>query len=1313
MRTYFFLILFFWSNLSLSQDFSPKKSVCNYSTSIINAKSIDLDNDGDIDILNGDNEKLFWFENISDEEFFQRQVIYETPLEGIELMDVNNDGFKDILLLGYADLKYLKNLGNGSFGPEELIYDGFQGLITAYPFDLNLDGFVDIVCSSQLNHTISWIENNGDETFSDINVLNTSALFAYDVGAGDLNGDGLPDVISNSLQDNTISWYTNLGNGNFSSEVIISDAFNFGSNIIVLDYNNDNYLDIICTNESGGDKIIAVFENDGLANFQYNELHNISGGNFILRDLECEDIDSDGDLDFILAINAIRLIQNLGNGSFLEIYIDDLHSGALHLELADVNDDNSNDLIAVTEDDRQLAWYESNGLLFNEESVLNTQIKNPQKIFLSDIELDGDLDVFVAAYDDMSVSAFRNDGMGNFGTQTILSDDIQWVQQVSLADLTENGFSDLAYNAENNSAINWRPYIGGGNFGDVQSIFIGSNLRSFKIVDTDGDGDNDIIIHTTSAGNRIKLVENLGFGSFSTTEDIENFMVQINEVELTDMDGDGDTDIVILLENTNGIHVLMNLGNNNFTEPIEIFSPALGGLGSQIAITDIENDGLPEVVYSLNQNLTGYISYLKNLGNMNFEQFDLFEEEGFSTNRIEASDLDQDGLNEIIFQYSNSNNQISGLFALIVDGFGNSINTVQLTNSATQIRDMRIADIDSDNLPDIILSEAPYEDICWYENQSDHGCTDNAACNYDPDALFDNGSCCYGSICGCTNPIASNYDSDAICDDGSCVYSYGCLNPFADNYDPTVSFNNDSCTYKIRGVVFFDENENGIKELNEYGLAIRDIEVNFNNTVAYTNGEGYFQFPPVLLTTPQGIIEHNNDNLSFPFSTTDDPYSFDFENELPEINFGVSNEIPYSSIYVEISPPGGFNLCDTTKSYNIYFRNEGNYPIDGTIEFKFDELFQGYTEITPIDSIVGDKFYLGFENLLPSQLVCYQIGLFTPTVDYIGEILTLEANAYGYFDGQEIASGEEIIDQEHVCSYDPNDKSVFPIGYTDEHFVQKDSLLEFLIRFQNTGNAPAQNIWIRDTIDVNLDLNTFQLRANSHLVNLSLDHDTREAVFFFEDIQLPDSVNNEPESHGMVSYKIRENQGTPLLTTIENTAAIYFDNNPPIITNTTWSTTYDCSLFEVSFTDDGALLTASEGDSYQWLLNGDSIQGANDQIYNALESGIYSVIIDIDFPCSGITSGINVIVDGVGQINPDPILSYPNPAYEQIYLSFKNAHLVNRITAININGQMSDMRFEIIDNNLIRIERGSLVNGQYVLQVSGHEINNKIKIVVH
>ena len=50
------------------------------------------------------------------------------------------------------------------------------------------------------------------------------------------------------------------------------------------------------------------------------------------------------------------------------------------------------------------------------------------------------------------------------------------------------------------------------------------------------------------------------------------------------------------------------------------------------------------------------------------------------------------------------------------------------------------------------------------------GCTDAAACNYNPQATTDDGSCDFVSCSGCTDPTACNYNPNSISDDGSCIF---------------------------------------------------------------------------------------------------------------------------------------------------------------------------------------------------------------------------------------------------------------------------------------------------------------------------------------------------------------------------------------------------------------------------------------------------------------------------------------------------------------------------------------------------------------
>lgn len=137
-------------------------------------------------------------------------------------------------------------------------------------------------------------------------------------------------------------------------------------------------------------------------------------------------------------------------------------------------------------------------------------------------------------------------------------------------------------------------------------------------------------------------------------------------------------------------------------------------------------------------------------------------------------------------------------------------------------------------------------------------------------------------------------------------------------------------------------------------------------------------------------------------------------------------------------------------------------------------------------------------------------------------------------------------------SYDPNDKRVSPEGTGTAGNIPNGTDLTYMIRFQNTGNDVAYTVTVKDKIDSDLDLSTLRVQKTSHPMNFSFVGD--EAVFRFENINLPDSASNEPASHGFIIYTVSPKANLPLGTTITNTADIYFDFNEAIITNTTLNT---------------------------------------------------------------------------------------------------------------------------------------------------------------
>ncbi len=147
----------------------------------------------------------------------------------------------------------------------------------------------------------------------------------------------------------------------------------------------------------------------------------------------------------------------------------------------------------------------------------------------------------------------------------------------------------------------------------------------------------------------------------------------------------------------------------------------------------------------------------------------------------------------------------------------------------------------------------------------------------------------------------------------------------------------------------------------------------------------------------------------------------------------------------------------------------------------------------------------------------------------------------------------DIDCRENSGSYDPNDKQGIPFGVLAEHFIPLQQPIEYMIRFQNTGTDTAFTVIIRDTLDAALDPTTIRALGSSHPYSFNL---SGEGVvqFVFTNIMLPDSNINEAASHGYVKFVIEPKPGATDGVVIKNSAAIYFDFNEPVITNTTWHT---------------------------------------------------------------------------------------------------------------------------------------------------------------
>jgi len=155
-------------------------------------------------------------------------------------------------------------------------------------------------------------------------------------------------------------------------------------------------------------------------------------------------------------------------------------------------------------------------------------------------------------------------------------------------------------------------------------------------------------------------------------------------------------------------------------------------------------------------------------------------------------------------------------------------------------------------------------------------------------------------------------------------------------------------------------------------------------------------------------------------------------------------------------------------------------------------------------------------------------------------------NMFPEFSGNTIA----LDCQPNIGAYDPNDKLAVPAGYDTERYIGQGVPIDYTIRFQNTGTDTAFTVVIRDTLSEWLDPASVRIGPTSHPYTWGL-HGKNVLEFRFDNILLPDSSTNLEASQGYVKFHIGQKPVIPLGTDIFNDAAIYFDYNAPVITNTT------------------------------------------------------------------------------------------------------------------------------------------------------------------
>jgi len=125
------------------------------------------------------------------------------------------------------------------------------------------------------------------------------------------------------------------------------------------------------------------------------------------------------------------------------------------------------------------------------------------------------------------------------------------------------------------------------------------------------------------------------------------------------------------------------------------------------------------------------------------------------------------------------------------------------------------------------------------------GCLDQVACNFNPAANIDDGSCDFGAInclspcediLGCINPDAENYNIDATCDDGSCII----INPCEET--ETINLNQNLIAYYPFSGNANDESENN-NNGEVFGAELTTDSFGNESSAYQFGGDDYISIP--------------------------------------------------------------------------------------------------------------------------------------------------------------------------------------------------------------------------------------------------------------------------------------------------------------------------------------------------------------------------------------------------------------------------------------------------------------------------------------
>ncbi|MGE0083816.1 MAG: FG-GAP-like repeat-containing protein [Desulfococcaceae bacterium] len=662
-------------------------------------------------------------------------------INSMHAADVDVDGDTDLIGAAHEadEIAWWENsAGNGSAWTKHIVDDSFDADII-YAADVDGDGDTDVLGSGYFADEIDWWENTAGNGSAWIKHTVDDSVDADIIYAADVDGDGDTDVLGTEYHDGIDWWENTAGNGSAWIKHTVDDSVD-ADIIYAADVDGDGDTDVLGTE----------YHNDGIdwwentaGNGSAWTKHTVFDGAYV-NNVYAADVDGDGDTDLIgvlgtsvFYVDEIVWWENTaGNGSaWTKHTVDDKFSGAESVCAADMDGDGDRDLIGAASDADEIAWWKNtagNGSVWEKHSI-DPSFKSAQIVYTADVDGDGDMDVLGAAWSSFNGSIY-NEALALWennliGASPILIKEFSLdnITSIYAADVDSDGDIDMFSAASDADEIAWWENTAENASVWAKHTVVNSfdGVNSVYATDLDGDGDTDVL-GAASYADEIAWWENTaGNGSAWTKHTFDGSFDFARSVYAADVDGDGDTDV--LGSSADEIAWWENTAGNGSAWTKHTVVGSFDGCSENIYAADVDGDGDTDVLGTYGSYFNEIAWWENTAGNgsawimhtiQDWSLFEVFE-------AIYAADMDGDGDTDVLGAPGCYSEMEKGGNKIVwwenTAGNGSAWINHTICNSFDGVFSTYAEDMDGDGDTDVLGAASLDDEIAWWENTDGKG----------------------------------------------------------------------------------------------------------------------------------------------------------------------------------------------------------------------------------------------------------------------------------------------------------------------------------------------------------------------------------------------------------------------------------------------------------------------------------------------------------------------------------------------------------------------------------------------------------------